>query len=210
MLWGEDHQESLKTKSIAIIGAGGLGCSNALALSGSGIGKIYIVDFDRVEIHNIHRQIGFTSSDIGEYKAKVLSKLLKNRNPDIKTFANVMEFNEFKKDAPKLDLIIDATDNMKTRVDINNFAKEQDIPWVYGSVEEFKGYVALFKDKSYSIFDTKEKEPAGIAAPMVMHIASLQSNLALRYLLDLSVSSDLLYYIYFDKDGILKNKSFKI
>ena len=56
LLWGEETQKSLASKKIAIIGSGGLGCSVALALSGSGIGEIDLVDFDKVELHNVHRQ----------------------------------------------------------------------------------------------------------------------------------------------------------
>ncbi|MEJ2489400.1 MAG: ThiF family adenylyltransferase, partial [Sulfurovaceae bacterium] len=62
-LWGAQKQEALQDKSIAIIGAGGLGSSLALALSGSGIGDIDVVDFDRVSLHNIHRQIAFRLED---------------------------------------------------------------------------------------------------------------------------------------------------
>jgi len=59
-LWGEATQKSLQHKKIAIIGAGGLGCTLAMALGASGIGEIHMVDFDTVSNHNIHRQIAFT------------------------------------------------------------------------------------------------------------------------------------------------------
>ncbi|NKQ39961.1 MAG: ThiF family adenylyltransferase, partial [Sulfurovum sp.] len=58
-LWGEATQRSLEKKKIAIIGAGGLGCTLAMALGTSGIGEVHVVDFDTVSLHNIHRQIAF-------------------------------------------------------------------------------------------------------------------------------------------------------
>ena len=69
-LWGEVTQKSLQKKKIAIIGAGGLGCTLALASGTSGIGEIHMVDFDRASNHNIHRQIAFTLDDEGKTKPK--------------------------------------------------------------------------------------------------------------------------------------------
>ena len=210
LLWGEDSQKSLSTKKIAIIGSGGLGCSVALALSGSGIGEIDLVDFDKVELHNIHRQIGFRSCDVGKYKCEVLADLLRERNPNIKVVSNSYDFEKYSKNSNNLDLIIDATDNLQTRSQIDKFAKEQKIPWIYGSVEEFKGFVALFVDKDFSSFPIIESNPKGIAAPMVMQIASFEANLALRYLCDLSVEKDTLHYIYYKENGEFEVKKFKI
>ncbi len=209
-LWGQETQERLAQKRIAIIGSGGLGCSVALALSGSGIGTIHLVDFDQVELHNIHRQIAFTKEHIDSYKSEILSQTLTKRNPFVKIHAHTCDFQTFAQEAPDLDLIIDATDNLQTRSDIDHFAKANAIPWIYGSVEAFKGYVALFVEKDFSAFPIVEMEPAGIAAPMVMQVASLEANLALRYLADLKIESDLLYYLYFTQEGLFEVKRFKI
>ena len=67
-LWGREVQLELCNKHIVIVGCGGLGCSLGIALGSSGIGKITLLDFDRVGVHNIHRQIGFTLSDEGRAK----------------------------------------------------------------------------------------------------------------------------------------------
>ena len=210
LLWGEDTQKSLSSKKIAIIGSGGLGCSIALALSGSGIGEIELVDFDKIELHNIHRQIGFRSCDVGKYKCEVLADLLRERNPHITVNSNSNDFEKYAKNSNSLDLLIDATDNLQTRSQIDKFAKEQKIPWIYGSVEEFKGFVALFVDKDFSSFPIIESTPRGIAAPMVMQIASFEANLALRYLCGLSVEQDTLHYLYYTDSGEFNLKKFKI
>jgi molybdopterin/thiamine biosynthesis adenylyltransferase len=209
-LWGEDTQNTLKTKKIAIIGSGGLGCSVAISLGSSGIGTIYCIDFDKIEIHNIHRQLAFTPNDEGRYKSEVLTHLLNLRSPYIKAIPITKNFSSFTKDELKLDLIIDATDNLMVRAQIDKYAKEQNIPWIYGSVEEFNGQVCFLDKSDFNAFKIKDREPKGITAPMVMHIASHQANLALRYLTDLPIKKDLLHYIYFDSDGELTIQKFKM
>jgi len=210
MLWGEEKQKILREKKIVIVGSGGLGCSVALALSGVGIGVIDIVDFDRVEIHNIHRQVLFNESDVGEFKAKVVSSKIKQRDSKLNTNYYCISFEEFIKDSRDYDLIIDATDNLFVREQIDNFSKEKKIPWIYGSVEEFNGQVCLFEKSSFNMFVTKKVEPKGIAAPMVMQIASFEANLAIRYLADLSVARDTFYYLYYNDSGEFEIKKFKL
>ncbi len=208
-LWGEDTQTVLQTKKIVIIGAGGLGSSLAFALGSSGIGEIHLVDFDEVSVHNIHRQIAFKVGDEGANKAVLNAELIEQRCPFTKTIAHQCDFNEWATKNIDVDLIIDATDNLPTRSDINSYAKKNNIPWVYGSVEAFHGQVAFIDESSFTdAFKIVEKTPEGITAPMVMHIASHQANLALRFLAGLSVKKDTLYYIFFNNDGELVTQKF--
>ncbi len=209
-LWGEQTQESLQNKKIAIIGAGGLGSTLAMALGTSGIGEIHIVDFDRVSLHNIHRQIAFTLEDEGKYKAKTVAQLIRSKSPYVKTVALNMSFEDFAQLGNRYDLIIDATDNLPTRADIDRFAKETGVPWIYGSVEEFHGQVCFFDRSSFDAISISDHKPKGIATPIVMHVGSLQANLALRYLAGLSASKDLLYYLYFNEDGELVTQKFSM
>ncbi len=211
MLWGKERQKLLATKSLLIVGSGGLGCSVALALSGSGIGRIDLVDFDRVELHNIHRQVLFEIHDVGRYKAEVASLKVRERNPMLKSDAYLEEFESFiERNERKYDLIIDATDNLFVREQIDSYAKKSKIAWVYGSVEEFNGQVCLFKEASFGMFATKEIEPKGIAAPMVMQVASFEANLALRFLAKLKVASDIFYYLYYNDSGEFEIKRFNL
>ena len=208
-LWGEDTQELLQTKRIAIIGSGGLGSSLAFALGASGIGEIHMIDFDEVSLHNIHRQIAFKVGDEGKNKALINAELIEQRCPYVKAIAHECDFNEWSKKNIEVDLIIDATDNLPTRGDINSYAKSKNLPWVYGSVEAFHGQVCFIDESSFSdAFKIIKKTPAGIAAPIVMHIASLQANLALRFLAGLSVKKDTLYYLFFNEDGELITQKF--
>jgi adenylyltransferase/sulfurtransferase len=207
-LWGEETQERLQSKRIAIIGCGGLGSTLALALGASGIGEIHLVDFDRVSLHNIHRQIAFTLQDEGESKAVMVAALIKTKNPFVGVESFDMDFDAFSQLDHKYDLILDATDNLPTRVKIDRYAKASQTPWIYASVEEFNGQVCFFEKAEFGVFNISDHKPGGIAAPIVMHIGSLQANLALRYLVGLSVAKDKLYYLYFDENGELVTQKF--
>jgi len=207
-LWGESTQKSLQHKKIAIIGSGGLGCTLALALGTSGIGEIHMVDFDTVSKHNIHRQIAFTLEDEGLSKSKAVVALMKSKNPFVKAVAFDMDFEDFKGMGNSYDLILDATDNLPVRGEIDKYAKATNTPWVYASVEEFNGQVCFFEEANFQVFNISDHKPGGIAAPIVMHIGSLQANLALRYLAGLPVVTDKLYYLYFNEEGELITQKF--
>lgn len=210
-LWGEETQTALQAKRIAIIGSGGLGSSLAFALGASGIGEIHMVDFDTVSLHNIHRQIVFKTGDEGKHKAEVCAELIEARCPYVKARAHVCNFEEFTRKDIEVDLIIDATDNLPSRGEINSYAKSKGLPWVYGSVEAFNGQVCFFENASFNeVFKITSKTPAGIAAPIVMHIASLQANLALRFLAGLRVKKDKLYYLFFNEEGELVTQKFML
>ena len=201
-LWGEERQQQLQNKEIVIIGAGGLGSSLAFALGAVGLGKIHLVDFDEVSLHNIHRQIAFTLDDEHKNKAYINATIIQKRSPYTQVVAHECDFTTWSEKKIEVDLIIDATDNLSTRVEINNYAHTVSTPWIYGSVEAFHGQVCFFENSSFEdAFKINDQTPAGIAAPMVMHIASLQANLALRYLAGLSIKKDLLYYIFFNQEG---------
>ncbi len=210
MLWGEETQRSLQNKKIAIVGSGGLGSSLVIALGASGIGHIDLIDFDEVSVHNIHRQIAFKTGDEGRYKAEVAAELVMARCPFVEVEPYLMRFEEFAQKDGDYDLILDATDNLQSRAQIDAYAKRIGCPWIYGSVEAFNGQVCFIEKSSFDAFKIMEREPAGIAAPIVMHIASLQANLALRYLADRPVKKDLLYYLYFDEEGELITQKFKM
>ena len=210
-LWGEERQKSLQTKKIAIVGSGGLGSSLAFALGASGIGEIHMIDFDEVSLHNIHRQVAFKLGDEGKNKALINAKLIEERCPYVNAIAHECSFEAWSQKNIEVDLIIDATDNLPTRGEINEYALKVKTPWVYGSVEAFHGQVAFMQNSSFSdAFKIVKKTPAGIAAPIVMHIASLQANLVLRYLVGLSVKKDMLYYLFFNEEGELVTQKFAL
>lgn len=195
-LWGEEVQDTLKKKKIAIIGSGGLGCSLGIALGSAGVGTLHITDFDTVSEHNIHRQIAFRTEDVGKAKSEILKNLIKARNPFVDVFAYLESFEDFIRHEKEIDLILDATDNLPSRAAIDAHAREKSIPWVYASVEQWHGQVCLFEKASFSDnMQVTDRKPGGIAPPIVMQVASFQANLALQYLCGMDVESDVLYYL---------------
>jgi adenylyltransferase/sulfurtransferase len=208
-LWGEEAQEMLREKRILIVGCGGLGSSLSMALGGSGIGHIDLVDFDEIDMHNIHRQISFTMDDIGMKKAEVAAREIEKRCPFVTVTPFVKDFSSFCGESEGgYDLILDATDNMEVRKEIDSWASKEGTPWLYGSVERFEARICLFEKASFSSFASAEHIPGGVTAPMVMHTASIQAGMALRYLAGLPVEKDILYYIYYDRDGLLVHRGF--
>ena len=208
-LWGIEKQIELSRKSILIIGSGGLGSSLAFALGSIGLGKITLVDFDEVAIHNIHRQIVFTLKDSGKFKSDVVKSMIENRSEFTKVETFIESFEQFsERDNQNFDLIFDATDNLKTRIEIDIYAKRDDTPWIYGSVEAFYGQVCLFDKSSFKTFQNADIKPKGVSTPIVMQVASFQANLGLKYLLNENVKSDTLYFLSFDNTGIFQVKNF--
>jgi len=210
-LWGEETQESLQTKKIAIIGCGGLGCSLAIALGSSGVGHIDLVDFDTVGVHNIHRQVGFKTGDEGKLKCEVLKELVESRNPFVKVTAFDVDFDTFCITDDYYDLILDGTDNLPTRAKIDQFSKDKKIPWLYASVEQFHGQICFFDNSSFeNVFNVTDHKPGGITAPIVMLIASFQANLALRFLAELPIKKDQLNYLFFNEEGEVIHQKFAL
>ena len=207
-LWGTETQKSLKKKRIAIIGSGGLGSTLAMSLGMSGIGEIHIVDYDRVSIHNIHRQIAFSLSDEGKSKSEAAAALIRSKNPFVDVKAFDMDFAAFSSLGIRYDLILDGTDNLPARAEIDAYAKKSKSPWIYASVEEFNGQVCFFEKAGFDVFNISDHKPGGIAAPIVMQVGSLQANLALRYLAALPVAKDLLYYLYYNDSGEMITQKF--
>lgn len=208
-LWGEEAQERLKTKRIAIVGCGGLGSTLAITLGSSGIGDIHLIDFDTVSIHNIHRQIAFKLGDEGKYKAEVVADLVRDRYDGVNVKVYTTGFAEFAKQDIKIDLLIDATDNLPTRAALEEYAKMRNIPWIYASVEAWHGQVCLFERAEYAkSMVINDRKPEGIAPPIVAFIASFEANMVLRYLAGLPVAVDMLNYLYFDSNGQLNHKKF--
>lgn len=205
-LWGIETQSSLSEKKIAIIGSGGLGSTLALTLGSSGIGTIHLVDFDTVAVHNLHRQIAYTHEDEGKFKCTQLAKLLRSRCDSLIVHPHPEPFEAFAERNADLDLIIDATDNLPSRAAIDNYAKSRSLPWLYGSVEGFHGYVCLFDRAPFSVFEITDRKPGGIAPPIVAFIAALEANFALRYLAGLPLVCDELNYLFFDSVGSLQHR----
>jgi len=123
---GISGQKKIKNSKVLIIGIGGLGCPLLTYLASSGVGKIGVVDHDRIELGNLNRQILFNSSDIGKYKvnqAKIkINKI--NKNIKIQLFRLKVSKKNIKSILKNYEIICDGTDNFETRYLINDYCKK--------------------------------------------------------------------------------------
>jgi len=143
---GIQGQQKLKTSRVLVIGAGGLGCPVLQYLSAAGVGNIGIIDGDKVSISNLQRQILYNSNDIGSFKAEKAAERLLKQNPH--TNFSVYKHNLSKSNALELfeeyDLIIDGSDNIPTRLLINDACLILNKPFVFGAIYKFSGQVSVF------------------------------------------------------------------
>jgi len=139
-------QQKLKESSVLIVGCGGLGSPLALYLAAAGIGRIGIVDYDKVDLSNLHRQVIYKVEDIGKPKTAVVKDHIQAINPEIKVDAYEALFtSKNAKDISALyQVLIDGTDNIPTRYLINDLCVFSGKPYVYGAVYRFVGQVGVF------------------------------------------------------------------
>ena len=142
---GIEGQKKLNNATVALVGMGGLGCPVSQSLIASGIGKLKIIDGDKVELSNLHRQPLYGVEDIGRLKVQVAKKKLMQLNESaivepIEEFLNENNGLNFVSDAT---IIIDATDNIQTRQLIDRLSKKLEIPMVYGGLYRYEGQVAV-------------------------------------------------------------------
>ncbi len=143
---GLEGQRKLKAARVLLVGAGGLGSPAALYLAAAGVGTLGIVDFDRVDITNLHRQLLHGTSDVGRTKLESAVDRLREVNPHVTvephevrlSSANALElFRQY-------DLVVDGTDNFQTRYLVNDACVLTGRPNVYGSIFRFDGQVSVF------------------------------------------------------------------
>jgi molybdopterin/thiamine biosynthesis adenylyltransferase/rhodanese-related sulfurtransferase len=154
--FGLEKQLKLKAARVLVVGAGGLGSPALLYLAAAGIGTIGILDQDVVDISNLQRQILYTISDIGKYKADAAAERLRQLNPliDYRIYKLSISGSNAMDIIKDYDIVLDGTDNFATRYLLNDACVLLNKPLVYGSVLVFEGQVAVFnlrqKDKNFS------------------------------------------------------------
>lgn len=144
--FGEAAQLRLKSASVLVVGAGGLGCPVLQYLSAAGVGRIGIVDDDVVSRSNLQRQILYTEADLGASKAESAAARLRAMNPDIRCEVHAMRLDADNAEAlcRDYDLVVDGTDNFATRYVVNDACVLTGRPMVYGAVQGFQGQVSVF------------------------------------------------------------------
>ena len=193
---GLSGQKRIFSSNVLIIGLGGLGCPLLTYLTASGVGKIGIVDFDRVEISNLNRQTLFSPSDIGKFKVLQAKKMIKKINKKIKIipFQKKLNNKNINKIFKGFDIICDGTDNFKTRYLINDYCFKNKKILVSSAISKFDGQLMKFNFKKkgpcYRCFmpEIPENENNcqndGIFSPVAGIMGSLQANEVLKIILN--------------------------
>ncbi len=143
---GVSGQDKLLQSRVLIIGMGGLGCPVSQYLVASGVGHVGLVDFDKVELSNLQRQILFSESHIGKLKVDCAKSVLQNLNSDVQiiTYPVRLTADNARTIIADYDIIVHGTDNFTTRYLVNEICHELRKPLVEGAVQEFGGQVAAF------------------------------------------------------------------
>lgn len=180
---------SLKDKSCAVIGLGGLGTNVAVHLAGAGIGEMYLCDFDTVGETNLNRQFMYTADDIGKDKAQTLKRRLSSYAPECNIIAvnkkvccvSELQFSE------KCDIIFSCVDNNESRIILEEFCRENNIPLIHGGIDGFYGVAYLYvpsasltPSEAGLCGGSKAKYNISAAAGV---IGSFQASLGINYLL---------------------------
>jgi len=130
---GDEGQKKLSRSHVIIVGCGALGTAAANNLARAGIGKISILDRDFVELNNLQRQVLFDEKDVGEPKAMAAASKIKSINSqiDVKPIVKDLNHTNVEEILKDVDLVLDGTDNIQTRMLINDVCVKEKIPWIY-------------------------------------------------------------------------------
>ncbi len=220
---GTKGQNILKKKTVLIIGIGALGSTSSELLCRAGIGKLILVDDDKVELSNLQRQSLFSEKDIKKSKAKSAKKRLNEINQDVKieiyenrlTKSNI---NLIKKAMP--DIVLDCSDNLETRFLINEFCTNNNIPWVFCTVAGSRGFAKLiYKNACFNCIFEKNKigqtgNEVGIINSVVNFASSIQVTEAIKFLLNKKTEDNLIYFdvwtLNLEKIKVKRQKNCKI
>ena len=195
---GRAGQERLKAGSALLIGAGGLGSPLALYLAAAGVGRIGIVEFDKIDETNLQRQILYGTSQVGQSKLQRAQERLADLNPAITiepfeeplTSANALELFE------RYDVVADGTDNFPTRYLVNDACVLTGKPNVYGSIFRFEGQISVFNYQGGPCYRCLYSEPpppglvpscaeGGVLGVLPGVVGALQANEVIKALLGL-------------------------
>lgn len=143
---GADGQQRLRDASVLIVGAGGLGSPVATYLAAAGVGRIGLVDFDTVEVSNLHRQPLYTLADAGRLKVDVAAERLAALNPHVAVEVHPVRLGASNAAAlvARYDVVADGTDTFETRYLVNDACVLAGRPNAYASVGQFSGQAAVF------------------------------------------------------------------
>lgn len=205
---GLDGQKKILNAKILIIGAGGLGSPVIQYLAAAGVGTLGVADFDEVELHNLNRQTIHNENSVGISKVKSAEQFVKKLNHQVNFIGIKRKIDESNAEEiiSQFEIIIDGSDNFKTRYLVNDVCVQLNKPLVYGSIIGFSGQVAIFNyNSSKNLRDIFPEPPfdenipdcdsLGVLGALPGIVGSMMANLALNVITDLPLPLDQLTLI---------------
>jgi sulfur carrier protein ThiS adenylyltransferase len=201
---GEAGQEKLSAARVMIVGLGGLGSPVALYLAAAGVGEIHLVDGDQIDLSNLQRQILYKTNHITKSKAQTAAQQLTAANPEIRLHAHMRMADEawLRDQLPKVDLVLDCSDNLDIRYTLNRVCREAGLPVIMASARGLFGQLISFDFCSESspcyacLFPPHDQQPvencssAGVLGPVLGIVGSMQALEAIKWILGLPVTSE--------------------
>jgi molybdopterin/thiamine biosynthesis adenylyltransferase len=197
---GTIGQKKILSSKVLIVGAGGLGSPVAEFLTRAGVGKIGIIDNDKVSLSNLHRQSLYFTSDIGKYKVKIAKDRIKkiNNNTKVKIYKIRLNNINFKKIINDYDYVVDGSDNFKTKFLLNDFCLKFKKFLVTGAISKFDGHIFTFNfinkkipclrcffQESKISDDFLSCETEGILGTVAGIVGTIQANEILKQILNI-------------------------
>ena len=187
-----DGQETLKSSKMLIVGLGGLGCAASQYLAVAGVGHLTLLDFDTVDLSNLQRQVLHDDSRLGMPKVESAKLSLQRLNPHIQvdTIHQLLDEQQLHDLVGKFDVVLDCTDNVSTRNQLDTACAAHKIPLISGAAIRMEGQVSVFTYEDNTptyhtlsrLFgdNTLSCVEAGVLAPIVGLVGSIQALEAIK------------------------------
>ena len=179
--------KNLRDLKILIVGVGGLGCPSSLALAEAGVGTLGLMDFDKVELSNLHRQILYSSKDVGRLKVLAARDYLSHKFPktQIIPIEGMMTAESLKANLPHYNLVVDGLDRLEKKFFLNDWCVKLGVPYVHAGVVKLEGQVlAILPGQTACLRCLLPKIPPPFAMPTCQEAGVLGAfSQAIGYLL---------------------------
>ena len=144
-MFGRDAQLKLKKASVLVVGVGGLGSPASIYLAAAGIGRLVLLDFQKVELSNLNRQVAHWTTDIGRLKVESAAEKIRKLNPevDVETLAERLDESNVRDIVNSVDIVVDGLDNWASRFLVNRVCVELGKPFVHAGVKGMHGQLTV-------------------------------------------------------------------
>lgn len=190
-----EGQEKLLSANALIVGLGGLGSPAAMYLAAAGVGQLTLVDFDVVDLSNLQRQIAHTTHSIGQPKVESAQITIKALNPDteVQAINDKLDESQLSQQVKQADVVLDCSDNFKTRFLLNALCVKHQVPLVSGAAIRMEAQLSVFDSRDpnnpcyHCLYGNMGEADLscsenGVLSPLVGVIGSMQALEAIKVL----------------------------